>query len=421
MKDRSHGSAAGRLSSRRVVGVALVATLLVGGASIPWSGAAPVRRPAQKATDTPVKVGLISAGDACDGCAAPFEEPAAEAAVEWLNAKRNGLAGHPMELVTCITDNEPGKAADCANEMVREGVVAVVEGSSGTIGTSWAIIHEAGIPFINHSTTESAILEDEQSTFILYDPLAQTVTLPIETAKAQKTKKISVIVVNYPAATEIYESAADIFDDADIDLDVVPVDFGVADMSTQAQQVIRDNPDGVVSIVGHDAFCIPALNGLNAFGFQGTITTISHCITDAMRQAVQPEVIEGMAFGSEAPVGATKLDKSMREYRRALKKYAPEAVDPDDLLAVTVFQSFGALSLGTKTLQGEVTPASVITAMKGMDNEVLPAAGGRLFRCNGKASDFAPSICSASTMASRLDSSGEPTKYTLENNEPIPD
>jgi branched-chain amino acid transport system substrate-binding protein len=407
--------------SRRALGGVVVATLVVGGLWMSWSGAAPARRPAQKATDSPVKVGLITAGAACDGCATGFEEPAAEAAVGWLNAKRNGLAGHPMDLVTCITDNEPGKAADCANEMVRQGVVAVVEGSSGTIGTSWTIIHEAGIPFINHSTTESAILEDDRSTFILYDPLAQTVTLPIETAKAQKTKKISVIVVNYPSATEIYDSAKSIFDDAGVDLDVVPVDLGVSDMSNQAQQIISDNPDGVVSIVGHDAFCIPALNGLNAFSFEGTITGISNCITDAMREAVPPEVIEGMAFGSEAPIGAKKPDKSMREYRRALEEYASEKVDPEDLPAVTVFQSFGALSMGTKSLQGDVTPQSVVAAMKGMDNEVLPAAGGRVFRCNGKASDFAPSICSASTMASRLDSSGEPTKYTLENNEPVPD
>jgi branched-chain amino acid transport system substrate-binding protein len=326
-----------------------------------------------------------------------------------------------MELVTCIAANDPAKEADCANQMISEGVVAVVEGSSGTLATSWKILHDAGIPFINHSTTDEPVLEDAESTFILYDPLAQTVTLPTEVAKAEKAKKISVIVVNVPAATTIYETAADVFKKAGTKLDVIPVDLGVSDMSNQAQQVVSDNPDGVVSIVGHDAFCIPALNGLSAVGFEGTKTTISFCITDAMREAVPPEVIEGMRFGSEAPVGAKKLDKSMKEYQKVLKKYAPEEVDPEDMTAITVFQSFGALALGTKTLTGEVTPESVNEAMRNMDNEVLPASGGRIFRCNGKASAFGPSICSRSTVVAVLDSTGNPKKYTTENNEPVPD
>ena len=406
---------------RRILGATLAATLVVGGAVVPASGAAPARRQAVKATDTPVKVGLITTGGDCDGCGGQLEEAAAEAAIGFLNAKHNGLAGHPMELTTCVASNDPGKAADCANQMISEGVVAVIEGSSGTLATSWAIINDAGIPFINHSTTDEPVLQDEDSTFILYDPLAQTVTLPIATAQAEKTKKVSVIVVDVPAATDIYESALDRFEDANLELQVVPIALGVADMSSQAQQVIAENPDGVVSVVGHDAFCIPALNALNSLGFEGTLTTISFCITDAMRDAVPAEVLEGMKFGSEAPVGAKKLDKSMKQYQKALKKYAPEEVDPEDLPALTVFQSFGALSLGTQTLEGEVTPESVIEAMKGMDNQVLPASGGRYFRCNGKASVFGPTICSASTVSATLDETGNPAKYTTENNDPIPD
>ena len=405
---------------RRLVGMGLVTTLIVGTGAIS-SAATPASRPVAKATGTPVKVGLITTGGECDGCGGAAEVPVAEAAVKWLNATQNGLGGHPMELVTCVAANDPGKASDCANQMIRDGVVAVIEGSSGTLATSWRILHEAGIPFINHSTTDRAVIEDTDSTFILYDPLAQTVTLPIETAKEKKTKKISVIVVDVPAATDIYESAKAKFDDAGMKLDVVPVALGTADMSSQAQQIVTDNPDGVVSIVGHDAFCIPALNALNALGYQGTLTTISFCITDAMREAVPPSIIKGMRFGSEAPVGAKKPDKSMREYAKVLKKYAPEDVDPEDMTGVVVFQSFGALSLGTKTLKGEVTPDSVIAALKGMDNEVLPASGSRVFRCNGKASDFGPSICSASTVAATLDGSGNPAKYKTKGNEPIPD
>src|SRR5262245_10451778 len=275
------GSGSALLPMRRVLVALLGAALLLGGLAVSPSGAAaPTSRPAQKATGTPVKVGFITTGGECNGCTSGDEKPAVEAGVKWLNATKNGLAGHPIELVTCVSANDPGKAADCANQMVREGVVAVVEGSSGTIATSWKIVHAAGIPFFNHSTTDEPIVEDAQSTFILYDPLSQTVTLPIAVAKENKAKKVSVIAINVPAATTIYETAADKFKDAKLDLKVVPVDIGTADMSVQAQQIQKDNPNGVVSIVGNDAFCIPAMNALNALGYKGTITTISFCITD---------------------------------------------------------------------------------------------------------------------------------------------
>lgn len=411
------GSSSTPVLMRGLLSAVLVTSLITAWVAV--AGAAPSERPVQKATKAPVKVGLLTQAGDCDGCSGDLEPAAAETAAAWLNAEMNGLAGHEIELVICVHSNDPGKATDCANEMISEGVVAVIQGSDGVIGTTAPIFQGAGLALINHSSTNESLVQDDKSTFILTDPLAQTVTLPIAAAKAAKAKKISVIVVDVPTATDIYESAASVFEDAGVELDVVPVALGTPDMTPQAQQVFVDNPDGVVSIVGHDAFCIPALNGLNAIGFQGTITTISFCVTDAMREAVPASIVKGIQFGATAPLGVK--DKTVRAYEKLLKKYAPEKVDPEDLTAITVFQSVAALGLGTKNLEGEVTPASVIAALKSMDNEVLPASGGRVFRCNGKATDFGPAICSVATVVASLDAKGNPKKYKTSNNGPIPD
>ena len=50
-------------------------------------------------------------------------------------------------------------------------------------------------------------------------------------------------------------------------------------MTSQMQQVV-DSGAGVVHVIGNDAFCISAFNGLQAVGYDGEITTISQCITD---------------------------------------------------------------------------------------------------------------------------------------------
>jgi branched-chain amino acid transport system substrate-binding protein len=403
-----------------------VVTLVVLGA-FAWGAGAGVASKASPlgkkdpATGTPVKVGLITTGGDCTGCGGQDEPDAGKAAVDWLNGYHQGLGGHKMDLVTCIDSNDPGKGTDCANQMIREGVAAVVIGSNGIIETEWKILHDAGVPVINHSATNTSLLKDDKSTFILYDPNAQTVVLPLVVAKQEKAKKLSIIVIDVPPATDLYKTSETKrkFKKAGLDVKIVPVPLGTPDMTPQAQQIVQDNPDGVVAIIGHDAFCIPALNGLKAVGFTGTVTTISFCITDAMRKAAPKELIKGMRFGSEAPLG-DKKDPSLKQYQAVLKKYAKD-VDPEDLPALTVFQSFGALSLGTKTLKGQVTPDSVIAALRGMDNEVLPASGGRVFRCNGKATSFGVSICSVSTNTGALDANGQPTKYTVDNNGPIPD
>jgi ABC-type branched-subunit amino acid transport system substrate-binding protein len=377
--------------------------------------------PVHRATGSPVKVGLLTTGGSCSGCTSNYEAPAAQAGVDWLNEYNNGLAGHPITLDVCVDNNDPAKGTDCANQMIRDKAAAVVLGSSGITETEWKILHDTGTPVVNHSATQPALIQDAKSTFIIYDPEAQTVTLPIAVAKDKGAKKLSLVVVDFPTATDIYKTDAtkQKFKDAGLDFTLIPVPLGQADLTPQMQQVIASNPDGVVAIIGSDVTCIPALNALHSLGFQGTLTTISYCITDAMRKAVAGNIVKGVRFGAEAPFGDMS-DHSMQQYAAVLDKYAKGKVPVADQPATTVFQSVAAIGLGAAALKGAVTPASVTAAMKSMDNATLPAAGGRVFRCNGKASAEGPAICSVSTVTGTLDSKGKPAGYKVDNNEPIP-
>ena len=374
-----------------------------------------------RAAGTPVKVGLLTTGGDCTGCTSNYEAPAARAAADWLNDYENGLAGHPITIDVCIDQNDPGKGTDCANQMIRDGVSAVVLGSSGITETEWKLLHDAGLPVVNHSATQPGLIQDSKTTFLLYDPAAQTLTLPISTAKRVGAKKISLIVVDFPTATDLYkqQSTKDEFTNAGLRWNMITVPLGQADLTPQAQQVMSSNPDGVVAIIGSDVTCIPALNALHELGFHGTITTISYCITDAMRKAASTDIIKGMRFGAEAPFGDLS-DHSMQQYAAILDKYVKGQVPVADQPALTVFQSVAAIGIGTEGLSGAVTPASVIAAMKGMKNAVLPASGGRIFRCNGKATSEGPAICSVATSTGTLDAQGKPSGYTTDNNKPIP-
>ena len=221
----------------------------------------------------------------------------------WLNAHMHGLAGHPITLDVCVDDLDPGKASDCANQMIRDDVDAVVIGSNGVIETSWKILHDAKIPVITNAVTSSALLTDTSSTFMINDPIAQVVNLPIAVAKDVGAKKISTIVVDLPIATDVYKNSKSLFDESGVTVDVVPVALGTADLTPQAQQIETNNPDGLVSIVGPDTFCIAALNSLRAVGYQGSRFMISQCLTDATRKAIPGSSLKGIVTASLAPIG----------------------------------------------------------------------------------------------------------------------
>src|SRR5262249_7920583 len=157
-----------------------------------------------------------------------YEAPAAKAAASWFNAYGNGLAGHPMSVDVCVDNNDPGKGSDCANQMIRDNVAAVVIGSNGIAHTERKILADTGTPAANHSTPGPKMVGDPKSTFILYDPNAQTVTLPIAVAKQAGAKKVSLIVIDFPTATDIYkaESTKQAFQNAGIAFDVITVPIG---------------------------------------------------------------------------------------------------------------------------------------------------------------------------------------------------
>ena len=92
--------------------------------------------------------------------------------------------------------------------MIRDKAAAVALGSSGITETEWKILHDVGIPVVSHSATQPALIQDAKSTFIIYDPEAQTVTLPIAIAKDKGAKKLTIVVVDFPTATDIYKTDA---------------------------------------------------------------------------------------------------------------------------------------------------------------------------------------------------------------------
>ena len=362
------------------------------------------------ATGDAVKVGVVS-----DGATQAFDNTsellAAKAASDYWNEYKGGIAGHKVETVTCETKGEPTGATDCANKMVTEGGVGVGVGQSAVAADIWKPLHEAKVPVMFLAASGEGPLKDPDSSYNLSNGYGTLFTLPVTVAAQNDVKKLAFVVIDVPQALEAFDEAAPQMLEANgLDYDLIKVPIGTADMTPQMQQV-KDSGAGVVQVVGNDSFCIAAFNGLKAVGYDGDITAVNQCITDATRQAVDPSVLEGMYITATSTVGAED-DEGYQLYKATMEKYAP-GTEPNDSIPMNAWVSMMSFLTALEKLDGDVTAESVNTTIKAMDKSLMPGAGGIEYQCNGKANPSTPAVCTAQVLQAQLDGQGNPASYSV--------
>jgi branched-chain amino acid transport system substrate-binding protein len=398
-------------------GVLLAGTGLSSSAGAASSNVLGTKNPAK---GTPVKIGFVT-DDANARTDNSIETPVANATVKWLNDYLGGAGGRPITLVRCVDLAEPSKGTDCANQMIADKVAAVVIGSNAVLENVWTPLNAAGIPVFLYGASNANVVADPKQTFIFSNGPALIQGFPAAVAKENKAKKVSVVAIDVPAATSYFkgQGPAD-FKAKGLDMELIPVAAGTADMTPQMQRLASANPDGVVFVIGNDAFCIAAFNGLRTAGFKGHVTSIPQCLSDATRTAVPGDFLKGMQIAATSPIDDPK-DPSMKQYYAVLKKYGAESVDKSSIGGVAMFEALAGFATAIQGLKGEVTPASITAAAKAMPWSVLPGAGGTHFRCNNKADPAQPAVCTNALLAGTLDSKGKVVRYTPVGDEKIPD
>jgi branched-chain amino acid transport system substrate-binding protein len=235
--------------------------------------------------------------------------------------------------------------------------------------------------------------------------------LPISVAETEEADKLAFVIIDVPQAVSLLEDGAgpDILDRAGIDYDVVRIPPGTADMTSQMQDV-ADSGAGVVHVIGNDAFCIAAFNGLQAVGYQGAITSISQCITDATREGVPGDTLDGMYLTATLALGATD-DPTYQLYQAVMSAYGDDVRDVVNNNAMGGYVALGALATSLQGISGDITPQTVTETIRAMPQQDLPGGGGVTFQCGRSAVAGQPAVCSTAWLRTQLDAEGQPTTY----------
>jgi branched-chain amino acid transport system substrate-binding protein len=365
--------------------------------------------PEDPAAGEPVRIGMVSDGQT-DAFDARDEVRAAQATVDWWNERRAGIGGRPIELVTCETGADPAGGTDCGNRMIEDDVVAVVIGQSTVPDAIWEPLDQAGIPTMFFQTNGDAVLADPDTSFTISNPLTTAFGLPISVAQDEGAERIAFVVIDVPVAVSLFESLGpQIVGNAGLDHELVRVPPGTPDMVAQMRDIVESGA-GVVQVVGYDAFCIAAFQGLAAAGYDGEITAVSQCITDATREAMPGGQLEGLYVTSGVALGAAD-DPTFQQYEAVMEAYGEDVEDVDNNVPMVGYSVVGALATSLDGLSGDIAPATVAEAIRAMPDLDLPGGGGVTFRCGGSAMATMPGVCSNQWLLTALDADGHPGSY----------
>jgi ABC-type branched-subunit amino acid transport system substrate-binding protein len=201
------------MHSGRAVSAAAVAALLLllsaacspGSGSPGAGGSGGASAPAAALSGGPVKIGFIDIeGDL--GIDFSPQRKVAQQVVEDLN-HAGGIGSHPIELIPCATKAASG-GADCANQMVQQKAVIVLD--YGTIDTAsmYPILKSAGIPVLGGGTSPlnaADLIPDGNHFFIGGGALVRYAATNPFIADTLKAKSVGLLVGSVSSAQQAAE------------------------------------------------------------------------------------------------------------------------------------------------------------------------------------------------------------------------
>jgi branched-chain amino acid transport system substrate-binding protein len=366
----------------------------------------------QPAEGEPLLVGWVDDGttDVIDH--AP-QKAAAEASVEYVNTYLGGIAGRPIELDICSTDQTPSGAADCVTPFVDNGVAAVLNGATGQSASLFPPLAEAGIPVITPGTGDQDSLFTPGIYILANGPVA-LLSGPAKLAADAGIEKAAIAVIDVPAASGAVEGAASLFYDAlGVEVEVVTIPPDAADFTPDLAAAIADDV-GMFTLVGDSGFCAKALNGLANAGWTGETVIISQCYDQALiEQAPSMDGVYLTTFNTTDPDS-----EEYQLYLAVMEQFAGEDAEVGGV-APSAYQAVVGFARAMEGLTGDVTPDTIMAQLAAMEPTPMPLIDDVTFQCNGEQIALAPNTCSLDVLLATLDADGNPGEYELIEGAPL--
>jgi branched-chain amino acid transport system substrate-binding protein len=333
------------------------------------------------ATGPPVVVGALDVPNQ------PQFTDGVEATVEYLNEEGGGLAGHRIDLKTCSANQTPQQGIRCANELVREGAVAVLLGEDVSVDSAFPIYERAGVPVISERVVTNQLLVNPVAVSLGPGIPATFAAIAKYASEDLGAKKATALQAQGVPQELLDQLVGGPLGAAGIDTDYAFFDPARPNFNATFAAIAQDDPDIVIANIDDNKQCAPAMQAARSVGADFKLFQIT-CSDDSVFEAAG-SLTDGVVFYGplDSVAGADSPDVEL--YEHIMSTYGSTETGFQSSVAVSSAMTLARVLEGRK---GEVTSKSILGAFenaKGTDIFMGPP-----LEC-GVAKAF-PSLCTLS-------------------------
>lgn len=384
-----------RIKSLAIVLVAICAAMAV---AINSAGARTTRAHAHSssglgkpdpAKGTPVVFGADNMNVA-PGAAFPESQQATQAMVDYLNAYKGGLDGHPIKIDWCATDGTPAQSSSCAKQLIADHVKAIIGASDLSTAVTIPAYAKAHLAYLGGM--DFTPVEVKAPNAVIFNDSAQVGNVIGAEYAVKKLggKKVAVITLSNPQGQFIaktlwqaaIKAAGGQFSLFSVPLTSATVTSTVEQAVTSGAQVIGLEDPGQ---------CLPLLQGLQAAGWHGPVISIDPCSAPVTVKAAG-SAANGLYWTQPFQVPATHTADANLAVA-ILAKYAPKNIPIDSPALAGMSTAMDIWSAFHATSPSKLNESYILKTLRsGKNHKNFLAAP---YTCNGSAIPAYKAVCNA--------------------------
>ena len=352
---------------------------------------------ATPADGTPIKIGTINQDTGAAG-AFPELTVADKVAFEFINSELGGLDGHPLELVPCDTAFDPNKSLACAQQMVDEGVVAVV-GGIDIWGDGIEVLENNGIPYVggipvSFNAARSPV--SFQFSGGIWGAVLGEANYAVETLGADS---IVIIHAEFPPITDAAEYGKRYLDSVGVDYQIITVPPIGADMVAAMNQAAESEPDAIIALTA-DSGCVPTIRTAQQLELEATLMLTGACAAPNIIESAGEDAVEGLIFNLEADLDAEAPDSAL--YQAIADKYGPEFdYEPQGAGTVSFRAVMNLYAIVREIGAEDLTSDAILEAFRATVDQ--PSFFGHPYTCDGQQLPELPALCAPQQTLGKLE------------------
>jgi branched-chain amino acid transport system substrate-binding protein len=343
------------------------------------------------AKGTPVVFGADNMNVPSGGPAFPESAEAATAMVDYINAYKGGLDGHPIKLDWCATDGTPSGSSSCAKQLIADHPKAILGASDlATADTipAYAKAHLAYLGGMDFTPVEATA-----SNAVIFNDTAQLGNVLGGEYAAQKLggKKVAVIAFGNTqgefSANTYWKPGVQKFGGS---FTLFPVPATSATVTSTVEEAVTSG----AQVIGLEdpGQCLALLQALKEAGWTGKTVSIDTCSAPVTVQAAG-SAANGMYWYQ--PFQLSSVNNQQTKLAAAvLAKYAPKniAVDSPALTELSTVMDIWNAFHGTAP--SKLNENYILKTLRSGSNHANFLA--QAYTCNGKAIPAFKAVCNAS-------------------------